>query len=234
MIKLPGASAQVDVLARLGDMSTAADDQPPADDRTAAESAAEAAAKLPATAWAVLGVLAFGEELTGYEIRQWTEHILRFFYWSPAMSQIYSELKRLERVGYAASREVSGEDGRPRRVYAITAAGRAAAADWVAHAPVEPPVLKHGPLLRVWLGHLAEPDRLREVVARHRDESAGLAAEADDARRVAATVAGWAYPELVARWAARYHAAERDLAEKLLEDLDELLASGRAPGPSDL
>ncbi|MCP2335634.1 PadR family transcriptional regulator [Actinomadura rupiterrae] len=185
--------------------------------------------RLPATAWAVLGILAFGEELTGYEVRQWAEHILRFFYWSPAMSQIYSELKRLEQVGYAASREVSGEDGRPRRVYAITDAGRAAASDWLAHAPVEPPALKHGPLLRVWLGHLADPDRLREVVTQHRDRSADLAAEADEARRAAAAVSGWAYPELVARWAVRYHTAERDLAARLLDDLDELVASGRAP-----
>lgn len=178
--------------------------------------------RLPATGWAVLGILSFGEELTGYEVRRQADRALRSFYWSPAMSQIYSELKRLESVGYAASRESAGEDGRPRRVYAITEAGRAAAAAWVAHAPVEPPVLKHGPLLRVWLGHLAEPDRLREIVARHRDESANRQAEAEAARRVAEAAGGRTYRALVARWAAHHHAAERDLAERLLEDLDDL------------
>jgi hypothetical protein len=45
-------------------------------------------------------------------------------------------------------------------------------------------------------------------------------------------VPGWAYPELVARWATRYYAAERDLADQMLADLDELLASGRAVPPA--
>ncbi|WP_083999327.1 PadR family transcriptional regulator [Actinomadura kijaniata] len=179
-------------------------------------------ARLPATAWAVLGILSFGEELTGYEVRQWADHILRFFYWSPAMSQIYSELKRLEKVGYAASRELTAEDGRSRRVYGITDTGRAALAAWVGGAPVEPPVLKHGPMLRVWLGHLADPDRLREVVTRHRDDCDRLLKEAEHSRGTAARVPGWSYPELVARWAARHYAAERDLADRLLADLDEL------------
>ncbi|GAA2584257.1 hypothetical protein GCM10010411_16200 [Actinomadura fulvescens] len=178
--------------------------------------------RLPATAWAVLGILSFGEELTGYEVRRWADHILRFFYWSPAMSQIYSELKRLERVGYAASRTVTGEDTRTKRVYAITDAGRGALSRWVEDAPVEPPVLKHGAALRVWLGHLATPERLREIVAQHRDNAQRLHEEAEYSRRSAADVPGWVYPELVARWAARYYAAERDLAEQMLADLDEL------------
>ncbi|MEU5882151.1 PadR family transcriptional regulator [Spirillospora sp. NPDC047279] len=185
---------------------------------------------LPATAWAVLGILSFGEELTGYEVRQWAEHSLRFFYWSPAMSQIYSELKRLEQVGYASSRTITGDDTRTKRVYTITGPGRVALAEWVEGTPVEPPVLKHGAALRVWLGHLATPERLREIVAQHRDNAQRLCDEAEFSRRTAADVPGWAYPELVARWATRYYAAERDLAEQMLTDLDELASSGRAPG----
>ncbi|MFD0902846.1 helix-turn-helix transcriptional regulator [Actinomadura sediminis] len=181
-------------------------------------------ATLPATAWAVLGMLSFGEELTGYEIRKWAEHILRFFYWSPAMSQIYAELKRLEKAGYATSRTDVAGDGRPRRVYAITPDGRDALAAWAADAPIGPPVLKHGPALRVWLGHLAGPERLRQVVTEQRDRAQRLVEEAEYSRRVAATGTGWAHAELVARWAVRYHEAERDLADRMLADLDELAA----------
>jgi DNA-binding PadR family transcriptional regulator len=188
--------------------------------------------RLPATAWAVLGVLSFGEGLTGYEIRQWAEHILRFFYWSPAMSQIYTELKRLERVGYAESHLGTAADGRSRRVYTITPAGRDALTGWVERAPVEPPVLKHGTALRVWLGHLATPERLRQIVTEHRNDAQRLLEEAEYSRSYAASVSGWAYPELVARWATRYYAAERDLADQMLADLDELLASGRAVPPA--
>ncbi|MFC9972836.1 PadR family transcriptional regulator [Spirillospora sp. NPDC127200] len=205
-----------------GDAAPSAD--PPA--------AAPSTAKLPATAWAVLGILSFGEELTGYEVRQWADHILRLFYWSPAMSQIYSELKRLERVGYASSRTETAEDGRSRRLYTVTDAGRAGLAAWAGGSPVEPPVLKHGPMLRVWLGHVADPQRLREIVVSYRDDCARMRAEAEYSRDTAATVPGWGYPELAARWAARHYAAEHELAGQLLADLDELVASGRVPSPA--
>jgi len=55
--------------------------------------------ELPTTAWAVLGLLSFGRELSGYELRKWADASIRFFYGSPAMSQIYRELRRLEAVG---------------------------------------------------------------------------------------------------------------------------------------
>ncbi|MFI8792971.1 hypothetical protein [Streptomyces sp. NPDC055105] len=51
---------------------------------------------LPPTAWAVLGLLSFPGERTGYELKKWADASLRFFYWSPAISQIYAELRRLE------------------------------------------------------------------------------------------------------------------------------------------
>ena len=35
---------------------------------------------IPATAWAVLGLLSFERELSGYDIKQWADSILRFFY----------------------------------------------------------------------------------------------------------------------------------------------------------
>ncbi|MFI0352809.1 PadR family transcriptional regulator [Actinomadura sp. 9N407] len=178
--------------------------------------------KLPATAWAVLGILSFGEEMTGYAIRQWADHVLRFFYWSPAMSQIYSELKRLERLGYAVSRAAVADDGRGKQVYTITEPGRAALAEWAAHAPVEPPVLKHGPMLRAWLGHLSSPELLREQLEEHRSDAERTRAEAEYSQSVSAQVPGWAYPELVTRWATRYYTAQRDLADRMLADLDDL------------
>ena len=97
-------------------------------------------------------------------------------------------------------------------------------------APVEPPVLKHGVALRVWLGHLADPAALREMVeaapgVRERDARRGRAW-----RAVAGHRPGLDYPELVDRWGERYWAAERDLADDLLRDLEEM--NGRRPTQS--
>ncbi|RXS86379.1 PadR family transcriptional regulator [Streptomyces sp. TM32] len=175
---------------------------------------------LPATAWAVLGLLSFGDELSGYDLKKWSDFSLRFFYWSPSFSQIYGELKRLEKAGYVSARRVAQETGhRDKRVYVITEEGMAAVRHWAREAPVEPPVLKHGVMLRVWLGHLLEADRMREVLGRHREyaESMRQRAEEDGAR----AEEEWAYPSLVLKWSQRYYAAERDLADAMLADLDE-------------
>lgn len=188
---------------------------------------------LPATSWAVLGLLSFGEELSGYDLKKWSDRSLRFFYWSPSFSQIYSELKRLEKAGYASSRRVAQETGtRDKRVYRITAEGMAAVREWAREAPVDPPVLKHGPMLRLWLGHLLEPDQMREVLGRHQEfaERMRLAAVAD--AQSAQDEPAWAYPALTLKWAERYYASERDLAAAMLDDV-EALARGRAERAAD-
>ncbi|MFD3944518.1 helix-turn-helix transcriptional regulator [Streptomyces sp. NPDC058579] len=177
----------------------------------------------PATSWAVLGLLSFGKELSGYDLKKWSDWSLRFFYWSPSFSQIYSELKRLEKAGYATSRTVAQETGsRDKRVYRITDEGMAAVRTWARTAPVDPPVLKHGPMLRLWLGHLLEPEQQREVLARHREfaETMRLRAEADV--EGAKVEEAWAYPTLTLKWAERYYASERDLADAMLADIEEL------------
>jgi DNA-binding PadR family transcriptional regulator len=176
-------------------------------------------------------MLSFEQEMSGYDIKKWADRSLKLFYWSPSFSQIYGELKRLERHGLVTSRTVMQDELRGKRVYAITDAGREAARRWARDAAVEPPVLKHGVLLRVWLGHLTEPDRLREIVTEHRDNSERRRAEAATDVAAAHEESAWAYPELALMWAERYHAAERDLAEQMLADLAELKASGRACQP---
>jgi len=179
--------------------------------------------ELPATAWAVLGMLSFGRDLSGYDLKKWADNSLRFFYWSPASSQIYAELRRLEKVGYVTSRIAAQDDLRNKRLFTITPAGTAAITDWVHNSPVDPPVLKHGVALRTWLGHLADPAQLRDVVAEHRSNSARLAEQAAAAAESASAVDEWEFPALVNRWSQRYYEAESRLAEELLADLDRLV-----------
>jgi DNA-binding PadR family transcriptional regulator len=187
-----------------------------------------ATSSLPATSWAVLGLLSFGEELSGYDLKKWSDRSLRFFYWSPSFSQIYSELKRLEKAGFASSRMVTQDTGtRDKRVYRITDAGMDAVRTWAREAPVDPPVLKHGPMLRLWLGHLLGPEQMREVLAQHREFAEKMRqralADVEDAKGEPA----WVYPALTLKWAERYYACERDLADAMLSDIEELEASER-------
>src|SRR6187200_2014064 len=80
---------------------------------------------LTATEAAVLGLLADGEQ-SGYDLRRCAERSVGYF-WAPARSQIYAVLPRLVEAGLARRRHVR-QDTRPdKRLYRITAAGRARA-----------------------------------------------------------------------------------------------------------
>ncbi|WP_300681868.1 helix-turn-helix transcriptional regulator [Nocardioides sp.] len=180
--------------------------------------------KLRPTSWAVLGLLSFGEELSGYDLKKWADWSLRFFYWAPSYSQIYGELRKLEELGFATSRVVSEDDVRGKRLYTITDAGQEAVARWAAEAPVEQPVLKHGVMLRMWLGHASDPDQLRAMLTEHRDMSEKMRIRAAADAAGSSHEPGWAYPEMVLNWSERYYADERDRADAMLADLDAVQA----------
>ncbi|MFG3281050.1 PadR family transcriptional regulator [Streptomyces sp. NPDC048111] len=179
---------------------------------------------LPATAWAVLGLLSFPGERTGYELKKWADSSLRFFYWSPAISQIYAELRRLEALGYATSRCSGPEGRRSRRQYAISEAGRRALAAWADAADAAgPPVLKHPLVLRIWLGHLAAPERLRALVEDHLARTEARLTEVRAALARAEDNEEWAHPRIALRWSELRELAELELARAMLADLDRLV-----------
>ena len=103
---------------------------------------------LAATSWTILGMLSYEEEVSGYDIKKWADWSISYFYWSPSFSQIYSELRKLEKIGYATSRVDHDNGARSRRLYKITAAGMAAMNQWANETPAEPQVLKHSVVLR--------------------------------------------------------------------------------------
>lgn len=170
------------------------------------------------TGWALLGMLSGGAELSGYDIKKWINWAIRFFYSSPAYSQIYSELKKLEKLGLVSSRVDAGV--RSRRMYKISDSGLAAVTRWANEEPVEAPTLKHNPVLRVMLGHLTTPARLREILAEHAAHAEQLHQAAATEVRYTTEQPAWAYARLALRWSEQYYAAERDLAKQMIEDLD--------------
>jgi DNA-binding PadR family transcriptional regulator len=121
-----------------------------------------------ATGFALLGLLSFGEELSGYELKRWADGSLRFFWSAPAMSQVYRELERLAEGGYVERRDVVRDGTRSTKVYRLAPDGERAVRDWLA-APPEPPSLKHPIALRVFFGHLLDHDALRRAIETHRN-----------------------------------------------------------------
>lgn len=177
---------------------------------------------LPTTTYSILGLLSYYDrELSGFEVKKWADASLRFFYWSPAMSQVYRELERLEASGLVTSRVVPGEGARSKRVYGITDAGRAELTRWVEQAPVEPTLIRDSVVLRVWLGNMADPDRLRELLREHRARLLDVLADVRRLGEMAADQSRYVYPKLVSRWGELQYEAELAGIDLLLAGIDE-------------
>ena len=179
---------------------------------------------IPVTGYAILGLLTFGDELTGYEIKQRADVTLRFYWVSPAMSQIYTELRRLTEHGLVRA-DARQEGGREVTSYAITEDGQAALRAWMDGTPAGFPVLKHTVLLRLLIGHATEPGRTRQMLHDYLDE---LDEAREDLGEVREALRGadqpgepFRFPSLVADWGLDYFAAEARHARRALDSLGE-------------
>jgi PadR family transcriptional regulator AphA len=105
-------------------------------------------------------------------------------YWSSSESQWYAEPKRLERLGLLRSRKEPGRT-RPRTVYELTDAGRAALREW-AVTPVGFPRIQNEPIVRVLAADLVGDERVLEGLRALRGELDELDAALDAAEEVAA------------------------------------------------
>jgi DNA-binding PadR family transcriptional regulator len=180
---------------------------------------------LPVTAYALLGLLTFGDELTGYELKQRADSTLRFYWVAPAMSQIYTELTRLTEHGHVEPVTRAGE-GRQTTTYRITHAGERALREWVDEARVGFPTLKHTVLLRLLVGHASEPERMRQLLEEYAAQLAGalrdLHAVRDSLRGADGPGQPFFYPSVVADWGLDYFAAETRHTKRALARLGEV------------
>lgn len=173
---------------------------------------------LPITSYALLGLLTFGDELTGYELKQRADNTMRFYWQAPAMSQVYSELARLTSRGLLRR---SGE-GRG-TTYALTEEGRETMERWMREAPVGFPVFKHPQALRLMIGHLTDPGTLVQMLEDYLDEVAAAHADLAEVRRSLEGSDGvgqpFHYPSMVAEWGLAHFDAEAETARRTLARL---------------
>jgi DNA-binding PadR family transcriptional regulator len=186
---------------------------------------------LPTTSYALLGLLTLGDDLTGYELKQRADNTLRFYWVSPAMSQVYTELARLSALGLVKARD-AGPNRRSSR-YRITAKGRTRLTTWLETMPAEFPLLKHPIALRLLMGHLVDPSTTTELL---RDYLAALDLRQAELRKVRESLRSadgvgepFRYPALVADWGDEYYDSERAIVQSLLGRLEQ---EGRAQAPA--
>jgi DNA-binding PadR family transcriptional regulator len=185
------------------------------------------------TGYTLLGLLSFGRELSGYELKQWADN-LRYFWSAPAMSQVYRELERLSAAGLVDQRLVVREGNRSTKVYALSTRGRESLRAWLALPPA-PPVLRHPVALRVFFGHLLGAAELEAAVAAHREWCDRMMADLAALRAELGDDELWRNAALVAEWGLDYYRGEIGAAD----GISATIAAGGATvsdtgvGPTD-
>src|SRR3990170_804908 len=179
----------------------------------------QTAAKAPDTTYGVLGMLTFGE-MSGYDLTKAIEGTIGFF-WAPAKSQLYAELRRLVRLGWASEREVEQTDRPDKRIYTITPAGEEALRSWLGTPPADFDPIKSPFLLRLFFGHLAEPDAVRGLVTEHRRQAEELLETFGQIQTHLLQQAGPLPPYLTLTYGITYASGVVDWCDRTLRDLEQ-------------
>jgi PadR family transcriptional regulator, regulatory protein AphA len=82
---------------------------------------------------AILGLLHY-MPMTGYDLKNFFNDSIGFF-WSAQMSQIYRELKNLEKKEYVSSKDEINAKGPNKRIYSVTEQGMSHLKEWLADVP---------------------------------------------------------------------------------------------------
>jgi len=170
---------------------------------------------VPAVRMPLLALLA-KEPAHGYELRGRLVRVFGEVYPAPNIGQIYVTLQRLERDGLVRSQDVVQATRPNKRVYELTAAGRAALAAWIGKPGSEPRV-RDDFFMKLALSPMAgAADRL-ELINRQRriylNQMRDLATLADTTNR------GDPIPMLLVEGAMLHLQADLDWLERCQEEL---------------
>lgn len=177
---------------------------------------------LSTTSYALLGLLAFdgpdSPSMTGYELKQRADRTLRFYWVSPAMSQVYTELERLARLELVqVSSERSGR--RTSQRYQITPTGFSRLREWFTGSPADFPILKHPVALKLVMGALMGTAGVRELLQGYLDQLAERRQDLAVVRTSLGDADARRYPAMVADWGLGYYDSETEIVRTLLARL---------------
>jgi DNA-binding PadR family transcriptional regulator len=122
--------------------------------------------QLTPVSYVVLGMVAEGAT-TSYDMKQKASRSVGYF-WNFPHSQLYAEPAHLVELGLLD--EEREAEGRRRRVYSLTSAGRTALADWLREPTSEQPQIRDAGLLKLFFGDGMSADEIA-ALARAQEET---------------------------------------------------------------
>ncbi len=121
---------------------------------------------------AILGYLSW-QSFSGYDLKKLIADSAAF-YWSGNNNQIYKTLVQLAEEGLVTSQVIIQEDAPNKKIYTITAQGRAELHNWVNSTP-ELPEMRSTFLIQLAWADLLTPTELDRLLGRYEDEIQSLA-----------------------------------------------------------
>lgn len=116
--------------------------------------------RLSVTSYVTLGIIAVRGPSTSYDLKRAIAKSVGHF-WPFPHAQLYDEPARLAGLGLLAQEQE--QEGRRRRLYRITAAGKEALRSWLRQPVTEIIQLRDLSTLKLFFGQLVEPDDLRAL-----------------------------------------------------------------------
>lgn len=175
---------------------------------------------LPTTSYAVLGILSVSS-MSGYELAQAAERSIDNF-WPISRSQVYSELARLEGLGFVRGTEVAQERVPDKRVFELTEAGHDAFTQWISTPGYEAERIRMGFCLKMFFGHHMPRAVMIENLERFRKEQEGHVVYLERIVEMLSVLPEAAYTRATAELGRRTSEAAAKWAEELLADLPDL------------
>jgi DNA-binding PadR family transcriptional regulator len=156
---------------------------------------------LSKTAYVILGMLSL-DRRTGYDIKSLVDVSTRFF-WAASYGQIYPELARLEELGMVRG-DRDDDDGRRRKHYSLTPAGRRALREWLTSNEPLHIELRHEGLLKFFFSDVLEPEERLDQVRRMRAAHEEIAAKLRSIEDAAEEPDEMSCPRLTLEWGIEY------------------------------
>jgi len=124
--------------------------------------------------YTLLGFLSYGPQ-TGYDLKKHIDNSTQFF-WHARLSQIYPALKKLAEEGLVEATVIPQEGKPDKKIYFVTASGRAMLMDWLAEPIDELSPTKDPTLLKLFFSGALDKEtvlaQLHRQLALHRAQLA--------------------------------------------------------------
>lgn len=140
---------------------------------------------MPTTSYAVLGLLAIGP-MSRYELWQKAEMSIANF-WTIAKSQVYSELERLEKLGYVSGKEVKQKAKPDKTTFTLTRQGEKALSEWLSTPDIESDRIRSAFMVKLFFGAAMSGDVTAKLIE---DYKGRAAANVESLRQVVGMIDG--------------------------------------------